>query len=256
VELNNATATPQALELDLAELAGREVTLKLTCDPGPQHSATFDWARWREPRLIFNRQMTGVARIVSPQPWKLALTSAGETTPRELAPHQYEISTTFPGAIYLLNLPLQPVALPGDLTTLNFVRSYLSPEGLSLNNPQYATASVADTTVGGVTKHGFFAHPPSQGQTRMDFPLRLPAEVRRFTCQVGLRDGSKSEGCLFIIEVTGQEVARKRMLPGKWEELTADLAPFAGRPVVLSVVTDAETTFSFDWAAWAEPRLE
>ena len=51
-------------------------------------------------------------------------------------------------------------------------------------------------------------------------------------------------------------IGYRHMLPGKWEEITADLAPWAGKPIVLSLGTDSEGPFNFDWAIWGEPRVE
>ncbi|MBU0606564.1 MAG: hypothetical protein KKI08_01705, partial [Armatimonadetes bacterium] len=255
-EAHPTTSDPLPLELDLREFAGKEVTLRLTGDPGPKRAATFDWGRWRDPRVVMDRHVPGTATLVSPQSWTTILTSGGKAEQRQTAPHTLEIATTFPGTICLLNRPLQEIALPCDLTGLKFLKTFVAPDGTILTNPQYAAAAISDETVGGVKKHGFFAHPPSQGQTRMDFPVRLPAGVRRFSASVGLRDGSKSDGCLFILEVTGRELARKLMLPGRWEELTADLSAYAGQAVLLSLVTDADKSFTFDWGAWGEPRVE
>ncbi|NCQ32559.1 MAG: hypothetical protein GW802_34995, partial [Armatimonadetes bacterium] len=44
-------------------------------------------------------------------------------------------------------------------------------------------------------------------------------------------------------------------LPGEWSELAVDLSPWAGKPVVLSLVTDSEGPYSFDWAIWGEVRV-
>lgn len=254
-ELHTAVVEPQPLELDLREFAGKDVTVKLAGDPGPQRSATFDWARWRAPRIVLSRHLTGTATIVSPSPWTAVLTPQGQAQPQTTG-DTLRVASVFPGSIFLLNRPLQPVSLPCDLTGLQFIPTFVDANGTALTNPQYATAVVQDTTVGGVTKRGFFAHPPSHGQTRMDFPVTLPANVQRLTVSAGLRDGSKSQGCLFIVEATGQELARKLMLPGQWQELTADLKPFAGQAIVLSLVTDANGEFNFDWGGWGAPRLE
>jgi hypothetical protein len=72
-----------------------------------------------------------------------------------------------------------------------------------------------------------------------------------------LRDGSKSEGCRFVVQVNGREVASRLLAPAAgWQEIVSDLSAWAGRAIVLSLVTDSEGSFSFDWAAWGEPRLE
>jgi len=255
-QLHTASAEMTPLNLDLDALAGKEIALRLTGDPGPDRAATFDWARWSRPRITRDRQTAGELRVVSPEPFISAIASAGPAMVRALGDSRYSIGTRFPGDVYLLNAQPGAVAAPCDLTQTPFARLYASHQGTALHGPQFASGEVGSNTVGGVEKHGFFAHPPDRGQTRLEFPLALPEEPVEFRADVGLRDGSKSDGCLFIVEVTGQEVARKLVVPGKWHEVNADLAPWAGKTVVLSLVSDAVDTYYFDWACWGEPRLE
>ena len=87
-------------------------------------------------------------------------------------------------------------------------------------------------------------------------PMTLPRAPAVFRSWIGVRDGSQSTGVRFLVEVNGQEVARRRMLPGKWESIEVDLSRWAGQPVVLGLVTDSDGPFSYDWAHWGEPRIE
>ncbi|MBM3499674.1 MAG: hypothetical protein FJX74_13525, partial [Armatimonadetes bacterium] len=125
-----------------------------------------------------------------------------------------------------------------------------------LDSPQYAGAApAANQQVGGVTRSGLAVHPPDHGQTLASALLDMPEHAAEFHGFVGLRDGSKSEGCTFIVEANGVEVVRESMIPGEWREVTADLAPWVGQTVLLSLITDADGSFSFDWAVWGEPTL-
>ena len=110
--------------------------------------------------------------------------------------------------------------------------------------------------MGGVTKTGLFVHPPDHGRTIACLTLALPQEPARLSCAIGLRDGAKSEGVVFAIEANGRELTRRRMLPGAWETLSADLSDLSGQLVVLSLVTDSDGPFNCDWACWGEPTLE
>ena len=109
--------------------------------------------------------------------------------------------------------------------------------------------------MGGVHRHGLSMHPPDQGATTADYPLTLPAGRAVLRCFIGLRDGSKSDGCSFIVKANGVAVAEQRKLPGEWSELTVDLSPWAGKPLVLSLVTDSAGSHNFDWAVWGEAKL-
>lgn len=255
-QVHNALSEPVPLNLDLTPLAGRTVTLRLVGDPGPARSATYDWARWDDARVVVDRAAPRVMEIVSPQPWAGALAARGEATVRRTGPARYEVEAVLPGAVYLLGREPEALALPADLVTLPFALNFVADTGVQLVAPQHAAAAPGEGTVDGVTRRGFTAHPPNRGRTLMEFPLVLPPEARRFRASVGLRDGSLSRGCLFIVQVSGEEAARRSVMPGAWHDLEADLRPWAGKPVVLSLITDADGDHYYDWAVWGEPRVE
>jgi hypothetical protein len=111
--------------------------------------------------------------------------------------------------------------------------------------------------VGNETRRALHEHPPNQGRTLVDYCLRLPAEPLALRASVGVRDGSKSTGVAFEVEVNGRRLFRREALPGRpWQPVELDLSRWAGRDVVLTLVTDSMGSFAFDWAVWAEPRLE
>jgi hypothetical protein len=252
-EVLNATTTHAALELDLSAFRGRDVRLELQVDPGPNRSATFDWARWFQPRVETARRQPGSIGIVSP-PFTYALCSSGDAK-TEVTAGRMSVTMDLPGSVILLREEPRAVTLPLDLARTPFVLTFTSVAGQLLTKPLYASAGPADCTVGGVKRFGLSAHPPDHGITAADYPMVLPAGPVRFRCSIGLRDGSKSDGCGFIVRVNGAEVARQSKRPGEWSELAADLSPWAGKPILLSLVTDSEGGFNFDWAAWGDVRL-
>ena len=255
-ELHNATAKREELVIDLAPFAGREVELELTVHPGPDDSPTFDWARWYEPRI--EQALSADADLVvgGAQSWDLALSGTQAAAPRrEGATHR--VAATFPGAVVLTRgLEALPVELPFDVAAAPLRVSFAGEDGQSLKAPQFAGAVPGDDfTVGGVVKSGLHAHPPDRGMTVANMALAIPDEPAEFHSYVGIRDGSKSEGVVFSLQVNGTEVARRFMLPGEWQELTADLSPWAGKTALVSLVTDSDGTYSFDWAVWGEPVI-
>ncbi len=254
-EVLNATADRQPLDLDLTALAGKRVRLTLSVDPGPRRSPSFDWARWYRPRIEVERSATGVVALAHPPPYRVAVSGAGELLVGEVAGTVTRFTLNLPGAVILLRQEPAAIALPLDLTQQPFALSFVSEAGEQLNSPQYAGGAPAEATVGGVTRRSLGTHPPDHGTTCADYVLRLPELPAQFQCFVGLRNGSKSEGCGFRVTVNGQTVAYRKMLPGQWEAMSADLSAWAGQPILLSLVTDSEGGFDFDWAAWGEPRL-
>jgi hypothetical protein len=255
-EVLNATATSAALDLDLSAFRGKETRLELQTDPGPQHTATFDWARWYQPRVEVERHQVGSIGITA-APFAYALSSAGEAgTTLTRTGDTLTVSMQLPGSLILLKTPPTLVALPLDLAATPFILSFTSATGQLLERPQYASAGPGEASVGGVRRRGLSTHPPDHGTTSVDYPLVLPAgPAIRLRAFVGLREGSMSDGCVFLVKANGVQVARLRKLPGEWSELTADLSPWAGKPLVLSLVTDSDGGFNFDWANWGEVRV-
>jgi hypothetical protein len=253
-EVLNATADPRPLELDLAPFAGGEVTLELTVDPGPKQDATFDWARWYRPRVEKALSVDGDISIVGGGKWALALSGTLADTPR-VEGDTCTVKATFPGTVLLLAEAPAEARLPVDLAATPFKLAFVDYHGQVLDSPQYASAAPGEGIVGGVARKGLATHPPNQGQTIAAYPMVLPGQPAEFHCFVGLNEGSKSDGVDFIVEANGVEVSRQRMKPGAWREMSADLTPWAGKPVVVSLVTDSAGPFTFDWARWGEPLL-
>ena len=121
-------------------------------------------------------------------------------------------------------------------------------------------------TVGGLTREGFFCHPPYKGGVGYafgEFRVTLPDAPCVFETHIGFSNGSTSQdGCVFSVQVkTGEKwqtvaEADYRKL-NAWRVLRADLGGFAGREVALRLVTDVgpkDNSYS-DWACWGEPRI-
>lgn len=119
---------------------------------------------------------------------------------------------------------------------------------------------------GGAVKNGFAAHPPymkGPGRIWLDYEITIPAENVFFTAAVGKRDGSDiGDGIWFsarIVNSDGTEttVGETSVTTFGWETLEADLSAYAGKKVVLRLVTDcgpADNTAA-DWGAWSELAL-
>ncbi len=246
-ELLVTTSQPKLLELDLTPLAGREVTLQLSVGPGPKGNPSFDWARWRSPRIEQTLAGSGSLGLVSPKPYQLALTGRGQAK-MTADGDRLDVTLDLPGTLVLMaKAPGPSVALPTALVEQPFTTTFLSSAGRELDRPLYAGANRVGKALS--------THPPADGRTCADYALRLADADQQFTARVGLRDGSKSSGVIFIVEVNGQEVARRTMLPGEWQPVSADLSRWRGQPVLLSLIADSDGPFDYDWAMWDDPRL-
>jgi hypothetical protein len=161
-----------------------------------------------------------------------------------------------PGQILVMRRPPTAVEAPADLLRTPYSVRSVGENGIEAGPPQYPP-TVGEATVGNETRRALHEHPPNQGRTLVDYCLRLPAEPLALRASVGVRDGSKSTGVAFEVEVNGRRLFRREALPGRpWQPVELDLSRWAGRDVVLTLVTDSMGSFAFDWAVWAEPRLE
>jgi hypothetical protein len=254
-EVLNATAEGQPLALDLAPFAGREITLELGVDPGPQRNVTADWARWYSPRVVDGTVSRGSLVLVDPARRAVALSGTSVSVPT-YAGDRGVAEVAFPGTVLLLRDPPRPVSLPVELSSAPFLTAFTDAHGQALTAPPWAEAAAGPGIVGGVERQGLRTHPPDQGQTTVSYALSLPAAPATFRCLVGLHDGSTSTGVAFVVQANGIELARQHALPGESRrEIAADLSPWAGKTVVLSLVTDSAGPFASDWARWGEPRL-
>lgn len=123
-------------------------------------------------------------------------------------------------------------------------------------------------TCGGVTRNGFFSHPPyASGKVGYSFALwdiALPAgQTSAFITQIGMRDGlHTTDGVTFkvvVIDAAGKptEVFSRHHAELRWEPVTVDLKAFAGQKIRLKLVADCgpANNTTADHAFWAEPKV-
>ena len=251
----NATSTQQPLTLDVRKFAAKRVETTLSVDPGPNKNPGYDWAEWFAPRIERRAEAEAdMTLIPGPGAWTMAL-SAKEEQPIPVGTERVTLPAKFPGAVYLLRERPAVSALPVDLATLPREVFHVA-DGVvneSVNVPAFAAG---ENSVGGVKRPGFFAHPPNHGRTEVSIPLTLSSTPAVFHAWVGLRDGAeKSTGVTFRVEANGVSLGETKVLVGPWQELRADLDVWAGKTVVVSLITDANGDFGFDWACWGEPGI-
>jgi hypothetical protein len=126
---------------------------------------------------------------------------------------------------------------------------------------------VQDLSVGGVTKHGIFMHPPYQqgvGYTwETTEPIHLPGQPAQFRSFIGIRDGGdQSDGVVFSVDVIDSKghhvtVASKTGVQHEWRLLEANLSKYAGQTVRLELKADVgpQNNSTADWASWGEPGI-
>lgn len=244
------------LSLDLSPFAGKSITLRLVVNPGPAGLATYDWGRIAHPVVASESSRRGAIRIVSPKPIEHAVVSTGDLSIKPSSANAYTVEMSLPNTL------LMPFAEPTvigdntDLLTTAHSAYILSGSGLESPLSGYAGAAVGEAECKGEKHRALHEHTPSSGQTLADYWLKLPDERLHLVTAIGLRDGSKSNGVAFEVQANGRQLYRKSIKPDTgWIPVEVDLSPWAGKPVMLTLITDSLGDNSFDWAVWAEPRL-
>ncbi len=244
--------TPQSLELDLRPFAGLSVTLELEVHPGPDRLPNFDWARWYNVRIERDH-----SESVS-----VALRGMGERSViiaeglPSVENDTVSLDIPMPSGVCLVRDDPKPVSLPLSLVDRPYHESYVSDTGIPLKDPLYGYVGQSPRTIAGQTYDGFRTHPPDQGRVMADFPMVLPSTPAQFQSYVGLPEEAQSTGVLFRVEVNGKPLVERFALPEDgWQPLEADLTPWAGKPMVLSLVVDSMGRNDYDWADWGAPQL-
>jgi hypothetical protein len=250
-------------EVDLSAYRGQEIQLALCTSPGPDHNVQFDWALWGSPVI---RVKTPPARLpvelVSPTPIRTLLDGDGGVPltllSRADGRYEYRCTPSLPGPVTALLREPEMASVPGRLAEEPFLVSVLDANGNpTLSAPAFVGVHPGEGASLGVERPGLSAHPPSSGRTVADFAMQLPKNSRaRLQFAVGIRDGSKSTGCRFLVLANGRTIWQ--LLVNKvdgWHEADVDLSDYAGQPLVLSLVVDPAGPYNYDWGFWAEPRL-
>lgn len=254
--VHNASSEPVPLELDLTPFAGQTVTLELTVHPGPEKNPSFDWARWYNARVLRRLHETATLTLGG----NISYTHAavhGNLVETRLTEAGLAVEVPMPGTTYFVGKSPTKTSLPLDLSSAAFNVVYADALGGRLEAPRHAAARPDRGTVQGTDVTGLFVHPPNEGTTLVAWTMHLPPTPAIFDTAVGLRDGSEeSNGVECIVEVNGLEMARARVSPDAGlVPLRADLAQWAGKPIVLTIITDSAGPYICDWAMWQSPRI-
>jgi hypothetical protein len=248
--------------LPLEKWRGQKVSVAFITTPGPRGNVSFDWACWGEPRVRFEvpprridvsfacRREVGLV-VGSDRGLKWRPARMQERL------RVYDVNTEMPGRVVFLWDKPRPVKPPLDLRKEPFTVSISANGAPAAPGEPFVGASVSEVACGGQKRPAIGAHPPNHGRTSVDYLLELPAATPvKLAFAVGLRDGSKSDGVLFIVEANGRELFRRELTHADgWHPAEVDLSAYAGKPLLLSLVVDSDGPFYYDWASWAEPEM-
>jgi hypothetical protein len=249
-------------EVDLTEFRGKSIILRLVTEPGPRDHCGWDWAVWGEPRVVH------ASESIEGEPLRVRVFSPrGEGAPffgdAERPGKLIESRAAPGGALIDLELPrpqsfgflheVVDVSAGTDLSTIPFTVGSASGELLE-EGSVHGSGSVGRVGAAEGDCTVISGHPPDFGRTVLDWCLELPeAPIRlEFQARVLPRGGPVA----FEVEVNGRKVWSLPMPgPAGWKRGSVDLSAWAGKHVLLGLVTDSLGSNNCDWAFWGDVRL-
>jgi len=244
----------QPAQVDLTGLAGRRLVLRLVTEPGPARDVSYDWAYWNDVRIVVQPHSQGelACAVVSDRAAPVTVPPAERTGS---GPYRYRFRAPGPGLFAGLLFASTPVSLPARLADLPYSAAVMQ-QGLGHDGSVFGSGTINPAlTLGGQALRALGGHTPAWGRTHLDWALRLPATPCRLRFHYGVVDGGES--VVFLVLVNGEPLWQQAVPhPAGWQQAELDLGRWAGQPVLLGLVTDADGSNNCDWAHWGEPALE
>ncbi len=173
----------------------------------------------------------------------------------------------------------QVIALVRDLSPANLDRVHAFVESLRneaartnvwrfdfIDNFHEAThtglqVQIADATCAGVVHHALWEHPPSSGSANVSYTIPIPTHIKHLNLKfsIGIRDGSelpKDRFIAFRVMVNGWKLWSTLKNSHAWQEHVIALPHLSSDIARIEFVTDGMGDNRWNWAVWAEPRLE
>jgi hypothetical protein len=243
----------EPVDVDLNPWRGREIRLRLVTDVGPAGRPDFDWACWGEPTVSLGDEAAPTTLEFSQPNADGALVVSDRNGTRTFDAKRPSVDVLLPASVLYVR-GAEEVAGPVALTALK-LQTCLVSGGVLTPGSVYGAGTPAQWTDGPQALPALNGHTPAWGQTHLEWLLHLPSQLLRLAVGAGIRKGG--EQVAFRILVNGLVVwdggdpGSGRMVTG-----SVDLSPWAGQPVLLSLVTDSLGSNNCDWAVWVDPRLE
>lgn len=239
------------VSLDLSPYSGKNIRLRFTTSPGP--NASYDWAVWGEPRLVFE-SLTATANVEFFLPHEP--TGSLPDTLRRIGSGKYSFETALPAQVLVFLAQGEPIVSSLPLRETQFIAGLEFDNIFRLGSVWGSGDRRTVRNSEGVNKPSIFAHPPGNGRTILQFPPFLPENSKSIlSFSAALQDNHCSNGVLFEVLLNGESRFEHLIeSPGELNE-TISLSEFDGEIVLLELVTGPNGSPNCDWAHWADLQI-
>ena len=248
-------------QVDISPFSGNTVTLRLTTSPGPNNDANWDWAVWGQPQVVnLSASETQPIKLRVLSPYVGGAACFGDPA----QPGRVAATQPAAGGVLLdIELPrlqpfgfvyeARPAAAGAQLADLPFIIGQ-SFGGLLREGSYVGSGSVGTADIAGAQLKTIGGHPPDNGRTVLEWCVQLPPEPLQLKFFARVVEGGRPVA--FEVQVNGQPAWSLPMpVPSGWKPGTVNLSPWAGKPVLISLVTDSLGSNVCCWGQWGDVRL-
>jgi len=257
---NVSTGGWQPGSLDLAAYRGQTILLRFFTGDGPSNSPSYGWGAWSELQLEVSGDDTlGAISLAVPAGVSASnILAAGATSS---VSNGTATVTGLPAGGTILVLNGTPAAVSAGSSLLNLAFTLSQASTGSLAGPAVGayggTGVIGSTTSGGVTKATtLYAFGPQNGQTIFSWLVQLPASPGlAFSFSTAYWDGyvPASQGYMMSVRIDGTVLWQHNVEAGSgWIYGEVGLSPWAGKTVLMELITDTLGPNYNDFTSWAE----
>ena len=143
----------------------------------------------------------------------------------------------------------------------DFLEHFAEAASSSSREPGGMEIKVGEAICAGVSRPALWEHPPVRGAASVGYLVPIPTGVRQVALKfaIGLRDGSelpRERMVAFRVIVNGWKLWSAVKNSRAWEEHTIQMPQLGSNVARIEFVTDGLGDNRWNWAVWAEPRLE
>jgi hypothetical protein len=257
--------------VDLSGYAGKSIEIELVTDAGPAKDNSWDHAVWGEPRVVLRRNLAvcsaDIALTTEPCDILCGSDLSSQATEPQIKVHleangaQLDAyDATLPCTLFTLYRTPSLVELTEevpfcDLVTLPYSTT-ISRNHVFEPGSAWGGGSVESIAIDGIPMNSINGHPPAKGKTALTWIVRLPERKCRLKMEAGVKPNASTGGVGFAVHVNGSGLWHKSLSKPGWTPVDIDLSRYAGKVVVLQLITDSLGDEFCDWAAWVQPRIE
>ena len=174
-------------------------------------------------------------------------------TLRHIGSGHYTVEADLSQPVAIFLAPFSQINLPYNLIDAQFTAGLQFDNIFRLGSVYRSGSRTTVENPNGERKPSISAHPPTNGQTILQFPLHLPqSQGLTLSFSMVLQDNPCSNGVLFQVLLNGQNRFEHLIESPNWVDADLSLSEFAGQTVLLELVTDPNGSNSCDWAHWVD----